>query len=50
VQSLRGQSARVAVTEIDPICALQACMQASTSSRSRTPCRRTDIYVTATGN
>ena len=26
VQSLQGQNSRVAVTEIDPICALQACM------------------------
>ena len=26
VQSLQGQNARVAITEIDPICALQACM------------------------
>jgi adenosylhomocysteinase len=27
VQSLRGQQARVAITEVDPICALQAAMQ-----------------------
>ena len=51
VQSLRGQSARVAVTEIDPICALQACMVGLDVVTVEDALEaRFDIYVTATGN
>jgi adenosylhomocysteinase len=50
VQSLRGQSARVAVTEIDPICALQACMMGLDVVRLNEVVSNIDIFVTATGN
>lgn len=51
VESLRGQSARVAVTEIDPICALQACMRGlDVLTLDDAIEREFDIYVTATGN
>jgi adenosylhomocysteinase len=51
VQSLRAQSARVAVTEIDPICALQACMQGiDVVTLEDALDLGYDIYVTATGN
>ena len=50
VQSLRGQSAKVAVTEIDPICALQACMHGIDVVRLEDVVEGTDIFVTATGN
>ena len=49
-QSLRAQNARVAVTEIDPICALQACMQGYDVVRIDDVLTDTDIFVTATGN
>jgi adenosylhomocysteinase len=49
-QSLRGQQARVAVTEIDPICALQACMQGHDVITIDDALEQEyDIYVTATG-
>jgi adenosylhomocysteinase len=51
VQSLRGQFARVAVTEIDPICALQACMMGvDVITVEDALDAGYDIYVTATGN
>ncbi len=51
VQSLRGQAARVAVTEIDPICALQACMHGlDVVTLEQALDTGFDIYVTATGN
>ncbi len=51
VQSLRGQFARVAVTEIDPICALQACMMGvNVITVEDALTIGYDIYVTATGN
>ena len=50
VQSLRGQQARVAVTEVDPICALQACMQGLDVVTLEDALEQTDIFVTATGN
>ncbi|RME25018.1 MAG: adenosylhomocysteinase [Deltaproteobacteria bacterium] len=50
VQSLRGQFARVAVTEIDPICALQACMMGLDVVRLDDVVSDFDIFVTATGN
>jgi len=50
VQSLRGQQAKVAVTECDPICALQACMQGLDVVTMEDVVGDTDIFVTATGN
>jgi len=50
VESLRGQYARVAVTEIDPICALQACMMGLEVTTVEDALAHTDIFVTATGN
>ncbi|TVQ95587.1 MAG: adenosylhomocysteinase [Deltaproteobacteria bacterium] len=50
VQSLRGQHAKVAVTEIDPICALQACMHGLDVITIEDALETFDIYVTATGN
>ncbi|MCK6502395.1 adenosylhomocysteinase [Myxococcota bacterium] len=50
VDSLRGQYARVAVTEIDPICALQACMMGLDVVTLEDVVATTDIFVTATGN
>jgi adenosylhomocysteinase len=49
-QSLRGQGARVIVTEIDPICALQAAMEGYEVTTIENTLPRADIYVTATGN
>ncbi|MEE2850406.1 MAG: adenosylhomocysteinase, partial [Pseudomonadota bacterium] len=49
-QSLRGQYARVAITEIDPICALQACMLGFDVLRLDDVVGNFDIFVTATGN
>ena len=48
--SLRGQGARVVVTEIDPICALQAAMDGYQVSRLEDVIGTADIFVTATGN
>ena len=48
-QSLRGQAARVIVTEIDPICALQAAMEGYEVMPMEDACRIGDIFVTATG-
>ena len=49
-QALRGQGARVVVTEIDPICALQAAMEGFEVATVEDTLGRADIYVTATGN
>jgi adenosylhomocysteinase len=49
-ESLRGQGARVIVTEIDPICALQAAMDGFQVSRLEDVVSSADIFVTATGN
>jgi adenosylhomocysteinase len=49
-QSLRGQGARVAVTEIDPICALQAAMEGYQVVTLDDVVGEADIFVTATGN
>jgi adenosylhomocysteinase len=49
-QSLRGQGARVLVTEIDPICALQAAMDGYQVVRLEDVVETADIFVTATGN
>jgi len=48
--SLRGQGARVIVTEIDPICALQAAMEGYQVARLDDVAATADIFVTATGN
>ena len=49
-QSLRGLGATVWVSEIDPICALQAAMEGYRVVRMDEVCDRVDIFVTATGN
>ena len=49
-ESLRGQGARVVVTEIDPICALQASMEGFEVVTLEDVVERADIFVTATGN
>ncbi len=50
VASLRGQGARVVVTEVDPICALQAAMSGLEVVTLDEVVERADIFVTATGN
>jgi adenosylhomocysteinase len=49
-QSLRGAGARVLVTEVDPICALQAAMDGYEVVTLEDDAHRADIIVTATGN
>jgi adenosylhomocysteinase len=49
-QSLRGQGARVIVTECDPICALQAVMEGYQVRRIEEVVKDVDIFVTCTGN
>jgi adenosylhomocysteinase len=49
-QSLRGLGATVWVTEIDPICALQAAMEGYRVVDMDDACSQADIFVTATGN
>jgi adenosylhomocysteinase len=49
-QSLRGQGARVIITEIDPICALQAAMEGYQVTTLEEVVRTADIFITATGN
>ncbi|MCB9846572.1 MAG: adenosylhomocysteinase [Phycisphaeraceae bacterium] len=49
-QSLRGQGCRVIVTEIDPICALQAVMEGYEVNTLEALLETADIFVTATGN
>jgi len=48
--SLRSQGARVLVTEIDPICALQAAMEGYEVTTMNDAASKADIFVTATGN
>jgi len=48
-QSLAGQGARVIVTEVDPICALQAAMEGYQVARLEDVIGRADIVITATG-
>src|SRR5690606_1762306 len=48
-QSLRAQSARVIVTEIDPICALQAAMEGYDVRTMDEACKIGDVFVTTTG-
>jgi len=49
-ESLRGQRARVVVTEVDPICALQAAMDGYQVLTLEDVIDRADIFITATGN
>jgi adenosylhomocysteinase len=49
-QSLRGQGCRVIVTEIDPICALQAAMEGYEVKRLEDVIEEADFFVTTTGN
>jgi adenosylhomocysteinase len=49
-ESLRGQGARVIITEIDPICALQAAMSGYQVATLESVLESADIFVTATGN
>src|SRR5437764_2251135 len=49
-QALRGQGARVVVTEIDPICALQAAMEGYDVHTLDNVIDKADIFITATGN
>jgi len=48
--SLAGQGARVVVTEVDPICALQAAMEGYQVVRLEDVMETADIFITATGN
>merc|ERR1712124_26941 len=48
--SLRGQGARVMIAEIDPICALQACMEGYQVVTLEAVVSEMDIFVTTTGN
>ena len=48
-ESLRGQGARVIITEVDPICALQAAMDGYQVATLEDALPIADIYVTATG-
>ncbi len=49
-QAFRGAGATVFITEIDPICALQACMEGYQVVTMDDACKFGDIFVTATGN
>jgi adenosylhomocysteinase len=49
-QALRGQGARVIITEIDPICALQAAMEGYQVLRLEDVVETADVFITATGN
>ena len=49
-QSLRGQGCRVMITEIDPICALQAAMDGYEVNTIENVIQKADIFITTTGN
>jgi adenosylhomocysteinase len=49
-QAMRGQGCRVVITEIDPICALQAAMEGYEVVRIDDVLEKADIFITATGN
>jgi len=49
-QALKGQGARVVITEVDPICALQAAMEGYQVTTLEDFVKTADIFVTATGN
>jgi adenosylhomocysteinase len=48
-QSLKGQGARVVITEVDPICALQAAMEGYEVTTLESVANKADIFITATG-
>ena len=48
--AMKACGARVVVTEVDPICALQACMEGFEVKRLSSIVRTADIFITATGN
>merc|ERR1711939_1010362 len=48
--AMRGAGARVIVTEIDPICALQACMEGFQVAKIESVVGEVDIFITTTGN
>jgi len=47
---MKANGSRVVVTECDPICALQACMEGFEVKRLSSVVKTADIFVTATGN
>lgn len=49
-QALKAQGARVSIAEIDPICALQACMEGYAVVTLEDVVGTTDVFITATGN
>jgi len=49
-QAFKAQNAQVCVTEVDPICALQACMEGFRVVRMETVQHEIDIFISATGN
>ena len=49
-QALKGQGARVVITEIDPICALQAAMEGYEVRKLESVVADADVFVTTTGN
>jgi adenosylhomocysteinase len=49
-QAMKSAGARVVVTEVDPICALQACMEGYEVKKLESVVHDADIFVTATGN
>src|SRR5213593_1181890 len=49
-QALRGQGARVIITEIDPICALQAAMEGYQVTTVEDVVETADLFITTTGN
>lgn len=49
-QALKGQGARVVITEIDPICALQAALEGYQVTRMEDIVEQADVFVSATGN
>ena len=50
VESLRGRGARVVITEVDPICALQAAMDGLEVVTLEDVISKADIFITTTGN
>ena len=49
-QAVKGQGARVSIAEIDPICALQACMEGFSVVTLEDVVETADVFITATGN
>jgi adenosylhomocysteinase len=49
-EAMKNERARVVVTEVDPICALQACMAGFQVARIEDALKTADVYVTCTGN